>query len=188
MNVLIIHGVFALALATVDRGHAQEAAATSPQPTAEASAVAEPPTEAACFPPCSPGYLCDEGVCIQACNPACSDNERCSAERICVARTSPAAATTPAPTGEGTLCVFRKYNFSGSAVAWTITIDDSPVSDVRAGKESCFDVSAGEHALGILRVGFESIRAFSTKVTVADEETSTLKLRLHHGQVEVWTE
>ncbi len=39
--------------------------------------------QANCEPPCSPGYTCVRATCVSACNPACGENARCGADRIC---------------------------------------------------------------------------------------------------------
>ena len=36
-----------------------------------------------CEPICSPGFACDNGVCIPQCNPACIDGETCGRDRLC---------------------------------------------------------------------------------------------------------
>ena len=41
-----------------------------------------------CVPDCRDGFVCVEGKCVSACNPACADGERCSGDGFCVADTS----------------------------------------------------------------------------------------------------
>src|SRR5687767_12034919 len=48
--------------------------------------------EAACFPACREGYLCSQGQCISACNPACEAGLVCNAAAQCI----PAATSAPA--------------------------------------------------------------------------------------------
>jgi hypothetical protein len=46
-------------------------------------------TAGECSPPCSPGYACSSGVCLALCNPACSAQEMCRADRVCVPAATP---------------------------------------------------------------------------------------------------
>ncbi len=55
-----------------------------------ASAAAQ---EAQCFPACRDGFLCHQGQCISACNPACPEGQVCAGSGTCV----PAHAYTPPP-------------------------------------------------------------------------------------------
>jgi hypothetical protein len=36
-----------------------------------------------CEPECSPGFTCVRGTCVSACNPPCSSDQRCLADRLC---------------------------------------------------------------------------------------------------------
>jgi len=60
-------------------------------PAAPAAPVAPAAVSAAseCSPPCSPGYACTGGVCAPLCNPACSAQEVCRADRVCVPAAAP---------------------------------------------------------------------------------------------------
>jgi len=51
------------------------------------SNVPVPVQDAACDPPCSPGYACEVGVCRALCNPACSAGQICRVDRVCVPAT-----------------------------------------------------------------------------------------------------
>ena len=42
------------------------------------TAAPAPEVEGECSPRCRDGYVCREGSCISACNPACEDDERCT--------------------------------------------------------------------------------------------------------------
>ncbi len=52
-----------------------------------------------CFPSCRTGYLCHEGQCVSACNPACGANETCTAAGECRSPVfvAPAPAESDAP-------------------------------------------------------------------------------------------
>jgi hypothetical protein len=103
-----------------------------------------------CFPPCSPGYLCHEGACIEACNPRCGDGFRCSAERICepVAVQAPAPAE-PADSGQGTLCIIRE---DGPMTKWDIEVDGVNRGIVGSNRYLCLPVSAGERTVRLVQV------------------------------------
>lgn len=45
----------------------------------------DPGVSSGCVPDCSPGFTCVDSACVSACNPPCASDERCSAERVCVA-------------------------------------------------------------------------------------------------------
>ena len=68
-----------------------------PRAEAETSGGA---SSSACSPPCSPGYLCEEGACIAVCNPPCSPGYTCASDRTCQpapdAPTEQPGAQTPA--------------------------------------------------------------------------------------------
>src|SRR3954447_621014 len=36
-----------------------------------------------CKPTCSPGFTCQDSVCVSACNPACKSGEACGGDRLC---------------------------------------------------------------------------------------------------------
>jgi hypothetical protein len=49
--------------------------------------VAQDEGQAACDPPCSPGYRCDGEACQPLCNPPCSAGQVCRQDRTCGAPT-----------------------------------------------------------------------------------------------------
>ena len=53
------------------------------------------PSASSCAPSCRAGFMCVQGACVSACNPACSDGEQCSAEGQCVAKAAPKRVATP---------------------------------------------------------------------------------------------
>ena len=53
------------------------------------------PSASSCAPSCRAGFMCVQGACVSACNPACRDSEQCSAEGQCVAKAAPKRAATP---------------------------------------------------------------------------------------------
>jgi hypothetical protein len=63
--------------------------------TMAAQEAAPVPAAQECFPKCRSGYLCHEGACITGCNPACADDEKCTAEGECVAKATPTPVVTP---------------------------------------------------------------------------------------------
>ena len=47
-----------------------------------------------CFPECRAGYICNEGTCIEACNPPCAQGQRFTAAKECIAETPHAVPAT----------------------------------------------------------------------------------------------
>jgi len=58
---------------------------SAPPPAAPAALS----TSVECSPPCSPGYMCSSGVCVAQCNPACSAEQLCRTDRVCVPAPAP---------------------------------------------------------------------------------------------------
>src|SRR5689334_22006718 len=56
-----------------------------------------PGPEATCFPACRVGFVCHQGQCVSACNPACAPHEVCNAAGECVSACNP-------PCAAGELC------------------------------------------------------------------------------------
>ena len=117
-----------------------------------AQTVPEPPDEVpACFPACSPGYLCHEGTCIQACNPSCPETERCTEERVCVSKAVGASVyVAPEPVGEGELCLLRGRNFVGSLAMLPMELDGLQFGLLGNGRALCGRVPAGTHRLTMM--------------------------------------
>lgn len=143
-----------------------------------------PSDVSSCFPDCSPGYLCHDGACIEACNPSCGSGMRCTSERVCAASgpvvVAPAAVAAPvAPVPAGArLCVFRKFNVIGSALSWGVAIDGDRVGNVGAGGTRCFGVLAGRRELRINMPGWPRTSGLSATVVVpADGLQVDLKQR-----------
>ena len=109
-----------------------------------ASALAHPPDPSACFPACSPGYLCHDAACISACNPTCEPGFRCSAQRTC----EPAPVASP-PVGQGEVCVYRKKQARGAA--WKVEMDGVTIGMVDAGRYRCFAAAAGDRIVRVMR-------------------------------------
>jgi hypothetical protein len=105
--------------------------------------VAEAAPTDDCFPPCSPGYLCHEQLCIQACNPPCGTDDRCTEDRTCVPKSAPLAVVDA--DGEGTICVFRLHKLLGSQASWDVAIDEVPAGSVSRWHYLCVRVPPGEH-------------------------------------------
>jgi hypothetical protein len=61
--------------------------------SATAHAQDSEPQPAQCTPACRSGYVCIDGACVSACNPACADDERCVGNDICERR----AMSEPTP-------------------------------------------------------------------------------------------
>jgi hypothetical protein len=117
-------------------------------PSAQRGSLESEVASGSCFPDCSPGYLCHEAECIQACNPACPANERCSAERVCVSRATRAQpASAPASSGGvGAVCVIRA---EGPLALWTLDIDGSRIGMLGSNRHRCTTVSAGPHRVTV---------------------------------------
>lgn len=122
-------------------------AALAEEPTTPAEPA--PPASAECFPPCSPGYLCHAGQCIEACNPPCAASERCTAERVCEARELVSPAVPDPAAGEGEICVLRDRKFAASALKFHVAVDDDRVAVLPNGSYACFNVAAGPHQLDL---------------------------------------
>ena len=60
------------------------------------------PPPAACFPECRPGYLCNQGQCVSACNPPCDAGMLCTPSGQCVSACNPPcdAGLVCAPSGQ----------------------------------------------------------------------------------------
>ena len=117
-----------------------------------AVAVAADPVAAglACFPECSPGYLCHEAICIEACNPACGPGARCREDRTCEPiEQVPNVVPDATPAEVGSLCVFRAANVMGSLVPWQIDLDGNRLGSVQNARYACFDVPSGAHQLRV---------------------------------------
>lgn len=112
-------------------------------------AQAEPaPPVKECVPPCSPGYLCLDGTCVEACNPKCQPSERCTAERICVEKqTQTEQAVQTRAAGEGTVCTYRPRNPFGSALVFHLAVDDLRVALIHNNEYACRTVPSGTHRL-----------------------------------------
>lgn len=86
-----------------------EAPASEPAPAEQpATSSLETPAlvqAAECMPACRSGYLCHEGACVSACNPACAEGETCTTSGECrapvdyEATSSSSDAKPKAPTG-----------------------------------------------------------------------------------------
>ncbi len=139
---------------------------------ASAFAADGPEGAATCFPDCSPGYLCHEGACIEACNPSCADGSRCNADRVCEATqpTAPAPAAPPPiapPAAVGArLCVQRKFNYIGSALSWVIALDDETLGEVGAGRNRCYSVTTGSHRLRVDVRGQANTRGMTRTISI----------------------
>lgn len=55
--------------------------------------------EQPCEPECSPGFVCVRGRCVEACNPPCAADERCTLERTCVANVDGRVLAEPSVLG-----------------------------------------------------------------------------------------
>jgi hypothetical protein len=119
-------------------------AARAAEPTpASALEDPQPPPAPSCFPDCSPGYLCHDGTCIQACNPACPDHERCTEGRICVPKAVRPVETPAAATGE--LCLLRGSKFRASLAVLPIELDGFQFGLLANGRVLCEPVAVGAH-------------------------------------------
>jgi hypothetical protein len=70
--------------------HAQNAAAPAAAPTT----VTPAPD---CVPACQAGFVCTNGSCVSACNPACAIGETCWSDGRCIAAATPGTAPAPTP-------------------------------------------------------------------------------------------
>jgi hypothetical protein len=133
-----------------------------------------PDDAATCFPDCSPGYLCHEGTCIEACNPPCAGGFRCTAERQCeyLQTTAPVPVAalpvaTPAPAAVAAqMCVQRKFNYIGSAFSWAVMLDGETLGEVGAGRNRCYSVTTGSHQLRVDVRGQASTRGMSRTIQI----------------------
>jgi hypothetical protein len=58
-----------------------------------------------CVPECRDWYMCIEGACVEACNPACPEGEQCVAGGQCVPKASPEPTYTSVNTGTAATAV-----------------------------------------------------------------------------------
>ena len=56
-----------------------------------------------CIPECRDGFVCVDGECVSACNPPCSEGERCSGDGFCIADTSQASRSSATSDGNQAL-------------------------------------------------------------------------------------
>lgn len=149
-----------------------------------------------CVPPCSPGYLCLEGICIEACNPRCQPSERCTAERICVDRQiqstqAPAAQSAgqpvPAkPPAKGTICAFRSKKLYAGALEFQVAVDDFRIAVLGRGEYACSTATAGIHRVTLSTpvAGYtHTAPAVSVQVDVAEDEATYLETSIGGGML-----
>jgi hypothetical protein len=112
----------------------------------DAQAPAE--EEPACFPACSPGYICHDAKCIQACNPLCDEGYRCSAVRTCVVDApAPAKPAAETATLDGQVCLYRARTFIGWDLTYSVRVDTQDFATLSNGSYACGAVREGEHLL-----------------------------------------
>ncbi len=143
-----------------DAGAVEEPAPTAPPRSAEPARPADLPAAAEssggattahsgdCFPPCSPGYFCHEGACLEACNPPCGEGHRCTEDRICVSEGTPAATAEPA--GQGKICLYRERKLGTPMAAWAVNIEGRRQGTIAGGEYLCFTAEAGSHQLAVV--------------------------------------
>ena len=142
-------------------------------PSADAT-LARPVVGGNCFPPCSPGYLCHESKCIQACNPSCESGFRCNADRICESLGVPTSAASP---GVGKVCVVRG---PGPMNKWTVDLDGGRVGVVGSDRHVCFLSEAGRRSIRVIQTIGGAGWAVSSLSNSATPET-TLNIEVDRG-------
>ncbi len=173
--------IWILALACSGALFAQESATTAPKE---------------CVPPCSPGYLCLEGICIEACNPRCQPSERCTAERICVDRQVQSPQSPPAqavgqpvpakPPAKGTICAFRSKKLYAGALEFQVAVDDFRIAVLGRGEYACSTATAGIHRVTLSTpvAGYtHTAPAVSVQVDVAEDEATYLETSIGGGML-----
>lgn len=133
-------------LAELNRWLVPEPSVAEPLPSADLAVASTPAASGGdCFPPCSPGYLCHLGACIQACNPSCETGFRCNVDRICEISGAPLA---PASAGVGKVCVVRG---PGPMNKWTVDLDGGRVGVVGSDRHVCFLSEAGRRSIRVIQ-------------------------------------
>jgi len=80
-----------------DGACAEATRAVVPLPVVVDQPVVTPPPPAACFPSCRAGYLCNQGLCVSACNPPCGPDQECGGNGRCAQTWTPTRTWTPVP-------------------------------------------------------------------------------------------
>lgn len=132
------HIVILLLAATAQAGAAHAQAV--PNASSPTSPSSPPVTE--CFPACRAGYLCHQGQCVSACNPACAPTEMCTLDGTCVANPA-VAAPAPVPVTPAPVAV----------TPTPVPVTATPLVDVRPADPKVGGTNLHVNALGVLQFG-----------------------------------
>jgi len=100
-----------------------------------------------CTPPCSPGYVCVSGECVEACNPLCGEGQHCGPDATCIDDPLDTSTDTIEDTDAGDTATEIPEDPDVEDVTVEDVLEECPYGRIRCGGE-CIDPMTSEEFCG----------------------------------------